>query len=174
MLLQTTRLIIRYFKEADAEDLFDYLSKDDVVKYEPYEAIKTVDEARNIALERSNDHNFLAVTLLDGKLIGNIYFSKGDFDTWEVGYVFNSDYWHKGYATEAMHMIMQYAFTNLSTRRIVAMCNPDNVLSWHLLERLGFRREGHLLKNIYFNKDASGKPIWQDTYEYGILKEEFK
>ena len=54
------------------------------------------------------------------------------------------------------------------------MCNPLNKPSWKLLERLGFRREGHLIKNIYFKKDSLGDPIWSDTYEYGILAEEWK
>lgn len=35
------------------------------------------------------------------------------------------------------------------------------------------RREGHLVKNICFSKDENGSPIWQDTYEYAILKSEW-
>lgn len=35
------------------------------------------------------------------------------------------------------------------------------------------RREGHLVKNIWFSKDENGSPIWQDTYEYAILKSEW-
>jgi len=31
------------------------------------------------------------------------------------------------------------------------------------------RREGHLIQNIYFKTDASGRPLWSDTYEYGLL-----
>ena len=53
------------------------------------------------------------------------------------------------------------------------MCNPKNVQSWRLLERLRLRREGTLLQNIFFKRDAEGKPIWCDTYEYGILKSEW-
>jgi hypothetical protein len=33
------------------------------------------------------------------------------------------------------------------------------------------KREGLLKQNVYFRKDEQGKPIWQDTYEYGILNE---
>jgi len=42
------------------------------------------------------------------------------------------------------------------------------------LERLSFTREGKLRENIYFNKDSNGNPIWIDTYEYGLLKEDIK
>lgn len=38
MNLETERLVIRYFKEEDAQDLYEYLSKEEVVRYEPYDA----------------------------------------------------------------------------------------------------------------------------------------
>lgn len=41
-----------------------------------------------------------------------------------------------------------------------------------LLRRLGFVREGHLNKDIYFRKDKTGNPIWKDTYIYSRLSEE--
>jgi len=53
------------------------------------------------------------------------------------------------------------------------MCNPLNEPSWRLLERLGMRREGHLIKNIYFKKDECGNPIWADTLEYAVLASEW-
>lgn len=53
------------------------------------------------------------------------------------------------------------------------MCNPKNKASWNLLERLHFRKES-LLKNRYFKSDEQGNPIWQDTYEYAILFEEWR
>ena len=68
---------------------------------------------------------------------------------------------------------MSYGFEQLQARRIVAMCNPENTSSWKLLERLHMRREGHLRKNIYFKRDEQGKPIWNDTYEYAILLDEW-
>jgi RimJ/RimL family protein N-acetyltransferase len=53
------------------------------------------------------------------------------------------------------------------------MCNPVNKPSWKLLERLGFRREGCLIKNVYFTTDAAGNPVWADTYIYAILATEW-
>ena len=73
----------------------------------------------------------------------------------------------------AAFAMIDEAFTNQNARRIIAMCNPLNEPSWKLLERLGLRREGHLIKNIYFKEDSFGNPIWADTYEYSILVEEW-
>lgn len=172
--LETERLIIRRFTPEDYIDLYEYLSNGEVVKYEPYD-IYTEEACKNEALQRANNQAFLAVCLKDsGKLIGNLYFQKDDFDTWELGYVFNNKYWGNGYATESAKKVIGYAITELNARRIVAMCNPKNTNSWHLLERLHMRREGHLIKNIYFKCDEKGDPIWSDTYEYGILASEIK
>ncbi|MFA9375999.1 MAG: GNAT family N-acetyltransferase [Lachnotalea sp.] len=171
MRIETERLLIRYFKESDANDLFEYLSKEDVVRFEPY-APYTYDEAISEAKRRAENKNFYAVVLKTGKVIGNLYLAQGEFDTWELGYVFNSDFWGNGYALESAKELITYAFEKCGARRIIAMCNPLNQSSWKLLEHLTFRREGKLIKNIYFFKDACGNPIWQDTYEYGLLKEE--
>lgn len=49
-----------------------------------------------------------------------------------------------------------------------------NTASWKLLEQLNMRREGHLLKNIWFFKNDNDEPILKDSYEYAILKEEWQ
>lgn len=171
--LETERLIIRRFKEEDWEDLYEYLSDEEVVRYEPYQVF-TIEKAQKEAKCRAESPAFFAVCLKENnKLIGNIYFAKQEFKTWEIGYVFNRHYQKKGYATEAAKAIIDYGFNIRRARRIVAMCNPINTASWRLLERLGMRREGHLRQNIYFKKDNEGNPIWSDTYEYAILKDEY-
>lgn len=171
--MKTNRLLIRKFLPDDWQDLFEYLSQEEVVKYEPYDVF-TEEQTRQEAINRSNNSDFWAVCLQDtGKLIGNIYLAKQEFDTWELGYVFNKNYQGSGFATEAARALIEDLFVNQCAYRIIAMCNPQNTASWKLLERLGMRREGHLIKNIWFFKDESGNPIWQDTYEYAILKKEW-
>ncbi len=173
MVIETQRLLIRPFDPADWENLHEYLSDEQVVCYEPYNVF-TADESRLEAIRRSNDPAFWAVCLKDGgKLIGNIYLAGQPFDTWELGYVFNASYQGKGYATEAAACLLDHVFGKLGARRVAAMCNPLNTASWRLLERLGMRREGHLIQNIWFKRDEQGVPIWANTYEYAILAEEW-
>jgi RimJ/RimL family protein N-acetyltransferase len=145
-----------------------------VIRFEPYEVFNE-EQCRHEAIQRSKNNAFLAVCLKESnKLIGNLYFAEQEFNTWELGYVFNQNYQGLGYATEGAMAVLREAFDNMDARRVIAMCNPKNDASWRLLERLGMRREGHLLKNIYFKKDQYGDPIWQDTYEYAILDEEWR
>ena len=55
--------------------------------------------------------------------------------------------------------------------RVYAECDPNNKSSWKLLEVLGFQREAHFRKNVYFWKDETEKPIWKDTYVYAKLND---
>ena len=171
--METKRLIIRPFTKEDADDLYAYLSREEVVRYETYPPF-TREQAAIEAARRAGDPNFHAVVLKgENRVIGNLYFAPGEFNTWELGYVFHDAYWGMGYATEACCALLADAFAQKNVRRVIAMCNPDNIASWHLMERLGMRREGHLWQNIWFFKDENDQPIWQDTYEYAILREEF-
>lgn len=171
-LLETNRLIIRRFQEVDWKDLHEYLSDEEVVFWEPY-GVYTEEESKKEAVGRANSDIFWAVCLKDSnKVIGNLSFQKQDFDTYEIGYVFNKKYQKQGFATESAKAIINYAIKELNARRIIAMCSPKNDSSWKLLERLKMRREGHLLQNVYFKTDERNKPIWLDTYEYAILASE--
>lgn len=175
-LLEAERLYLRYFRKDDWRDLYEYLSDEKVVAYEPY-PVFSEDECKKEALNRSTNHSFIAVCLKDNhKLIGNLYFHQQDpkeFMTWEIGYVFHPSYYGKGLATEACKRLLQYAFEDLGVHRIIALCNPENTPSWHLLERLSMRREGHFKKPAFFQRSMNGQPLWHDAYQSAILVEEY-
>ena len=170
----TERLTIRRFIYTDWLDLHDYLSDPEVVRFEPYEPFDC-EASKAECKRRSKDPSFWAVELKsEHKVIGNIYFARGDFETCELGYVFNRAYWRMGYAKEACRALIDHAFSMLGVHRVVAMCNPANESSWRLMESLGMRREAVHMQNIWFKKDENGEPVWQDTYEYAVLRGEWK
>lgn len=173
-MLKTERLVLRPFEATDAEGLHSYLGDEEVVRYEPY-GVMTPEECRLEAARRASDEAFWAVCLADGTLIGNLYLSGADeFGTREIGYVLAREHWHHGYAEEAARKLMAYAFEWLGTRRIIALCDTRNAASRALMERLGMRREGEFKKNVGFKTDEQGQTIWTDSYQYAILKDEFK
>ena len=173
--LQTERLLLRRFRAADWPDLYRYLADEAVVRYEPYTTY-TEKECRREASARSRDASFIAVCLKEdgGPMIGNLYFAPREYETRELGFVFAARYQGKGYAYESARALIDCAFSSGGVHRIIAVCNPENTASWRLLERLGLRREGHLRQNIWFKEDREGRPLWQDTYEYAILREEWE
>ena len=171
--IETERLIIRKFRPTDYTALYAYLSDYRVVQFEPYEPY-SLEQAKREAEFRSRSDDFFAVTLKDGQLIGNLYLGRRDFGAMELGFVFDTKWQMHGYATEAAAALLDYAFHTLCVHRVKAECNALNRRSWKLMERLGMRREGEFKQNVYFKKDANGKPVWQDTLQYAILKDEWR
>lgn len=169
--METERLILRRFRKTDLQDLYEYLSDEQVVCFEPYKPMNLRETAENLDWRFSTDE-MLAVELKDGgKVIGNVYLGKRDFNAIEIGFVFHRHYWGHSYAAESCRALIEKAFSN-GVHRIYAECDPNNESSWRLLERLGFQREAHLRKNVSFWNDEQGKPIWKDTFVYAILNEE--
>ena len=171
MTIRTERLLLRPFEAGDADDLYAYLSDPEVVKFEPYDPF-TREQCAQEAVSRAANPGFTAV-VLDGHVIGNIWFGQEGEDTYDVGWVFNRAYQGKGYATAAARAVVDDAFRNRGVRRVTAHADPLNPASWRLCERLGMRREGRLVKNVFFKRDEDGNPIWKDTYLYAILAEEW-
>ena len=111
-----------------------------------------------IAVELKSNH----------KVIGNIYLGNRDFQSLEIGFVFNKLYWNQGYAKESCSSIIKHSFKN-GIHRIYAQCDPKNISSCKLLNSLNFRKEGHLISNVFFWKDEDNNPIWKDTLIFALL-----
>src|SRR5690606_29808872 len=79
------------------------------------------------------------------ELIGQVKLTDpyGDYLSSEVGYMLTRAARGKGYASEAVHAVLDYAFNMLQRNRIEAIVYADNTPSCRLLERLGFVREGY-------------------------------
>lgn len=168
MIAETERLILRRYHEGDLQDLFEYLSDAKVVEFEPYKQMSLDETKENLAWRIGTDEMIAVELKSSHKMIGNVYMGKREFGALEIGYVFNRNYWGKGYALESCQTLIRQAFSN-GIHRIYAECDPENIGSWKLLEALGFRREAHFKQNVWFWQDDNGKPIWKDTYVYARL-----
>ncbi len=173
--LHTSRLIVRAFRAGDAGDLHAYLSDPQTYIFEPGAPI-TSEEAAAMAADLATSPHFWAVEVAaTGRQIGQIYLKQVEpleHLTCELGYILNPAYQRQGYAAEAATAVVAHAFAERGIHRIYAHCNPENVASWKLLERIGFRREGLLRQNVFFRRDAAGAPLWTDTLVYARLAEE--
>ena len=171
--IETSRLLLRPFEERDYDDLYEFLSQRREEQFEAYPGI-TYENGREHLRYRLGSGDFFAIELKEtGKVIGNIYYGARDFDAREVGYIVNKDYQRRGLAKEALAAVLHYGFEH-GLHRACAECDPRNVCSWGLLEKLGFQREALLRQNVWFQKDEQGNPIWQDTYVYAMLPQDFE
>lgn len=80
----------------------------------------------------------------------------------EVGYLLKLDAQGKGVASEALKLIVNYAFISLNLNKLIALCSTDNIGSFKVLEKAGFSREGCLKRNSFRNNRYS------DDYLYGL------
>jgi RimJ/RimL family protein N-acetyltransferase len=84
----------------------------------------------------------------------------------EIGYTLDPSAWGQGYATEAVHALTERLWSNDQVTRISAMLHPDNVGSAQVLERTGFRCEGHTRLSYWVGDDNS------DDLLYGMTRDD--
>ena len=177
--LRTERLLLRPYLSEDADAFYQYMSDDAVLRFEPYPPLDRASSDEELA-KRISDPDFIAVCLPPdddhpwGRLIGHIFFSPCAFSSWEIGWMLDRAYWKQGYAKEAAAAVITAAFSTGLAHRVIAMCNPENEASERLMVRLGMRCEGRLVKNLYFQTDDDGTPLWLDTVMYAVLCEEWQ
>lgn len=176
MLKKTKRLTLRRFREDDWGDLYDMLSDEETVKYDRESRISSFDGARMEAERRARDDLCVAVCLGSegGKVIGSLVYSLDMDECSEIGCTINREYWHKGYAREAVEALIEYIFCVEGMYRIEAWCDTRNERAWGLLESIGFVREGMLRKNLCRERDERGEWMRADSYAYGLLRDEWE
>lgn len=176
MHIETDRMIIRDFEEKDVAGLYEYLAAPPVNCFHS-EKVNSYDEAVEKLKERQSGGHFgncYAVCLRDSdSIIGEVFAKKEGLDTYSVGWHFNLKYGGKGYATEAAEALLNDLFEK-DARRIYAYAEDNNLASQKLCKRLGMRKEGLFLEFISFIHNADGTPHYENTYQYAILKKEWK
>lgn len=94
-----------------------------------------------------------------GKIIGSIGLNEvvwGAFRSCFLGYKLDQDYLNRGYMTQAVALLTDYAFTELKLHRIEANVMPRNKQSLRVLEKNGFIHEG--ISHKYLNING----VWED------------
>jgi len=89
---------------------------------------------------KAGDAVFL-ITLRDGTIVGGCGIVSED-ETPELGYWLGVPYWGNGYATEALHAVVDYAFTDLGHEALQAGARVTNPASRRVLEKCGFQWTG--------------------------------
>ena len=184
-MLETKRLYLRPFREGDGPDVLEYL-KEPMVHCFACMKLNSLEEAQKAVMERAEDAEYtFAIVLKDtGKVIGQIdahpESSQPDMaenfirDTFSPCWMLNQDYHGRGYAYEAAKAFFDYLFYQKGARRIYAYTEDDNLSSQRLCQKLGMRREGLFREFVSFVSDANGEPVYENTYQYAILKREWE
>ena len=88
-------------------------------------------------------------------------------------WMLNPAYQGTGYAFEAALAFFDYLFHQKGTRRIYAYTEDYNLPSQNLCKKLGMRQEGMFMEFVSFVNDTEGNPIYENTMQWAILKNEW-
>lgn len=174
--ISTARLVLRPFKRGDLAAFTAYRNHPDVARYQSWASYTDADAkaffAEQQTLRFDTDGTWFQIAAehqANGALVGDVavhFFDEGRQA--ELGVTFDVAAQRQGFALEAVSRVIELLFADLGKHRIVATMDALNVRAQRLLERQGFRREGHYRENIFF------KGAWGDEYGYALLNREWR
>jgi [ribosomal protein S5]-alanine N-acetyltransferase len=117
------------------------------------------------------DACFFICRQTDGAILGSINLSqifRGGFQSAYVGYQIGAEFAGQGYMTEALALMLHYAFADLNLHRLEANIQPGNAASIALVKRAGFVQEGFSRKYL----KICGR--WRDHERWAILVDDWR
>ena len=176
--LRTARLDLRPYESGDLDDLRAMHGREEVTRY-LYRDVQDDDELREtlvkkqqrVRLEKEGDGlNPVAVLRDTGEVVGDasLFYASEAHGTGEVGFVLKPEFQGRGLATEMGAEMLRIGFEVVGLHRVIGRCDARNTASWQVMERLGMRREAHLLQNEWV------KGEWCDEISYAMLEDEWR
>lgn len=156
IILETERTFLREMTTNDLPDLSEILQDPETMT--AYEHAFSDHEVclwlkRQLDRYRENGFGLWAVIALENhQFLGQcgltLQHVEG-IDELEIGYLFKRRFWHCGYATETARGVLNYAETQLQSRRTVCTIRDGNAPSQRVAERLGMQIERTFIKRYY-------------------------
>jgi len=189
--LETERLVLRRFTEADVDHLVDLDSDPEVMRFltggtpTPRAVIESEILPRFLRYYQrfAGFGYWAAVEKATGAFLG--WFNlvppeDGSPDDVELGYRLHRSAWGHGYATEGAHALIRQGFTELGVRRVHATTYQDNLASRRVMEKVGMRlvrsyrlTPADLVAEGTFH--STSQDLWEgDEVEYALVKAEWE
>lgn len=171
------RLVLRDFAPDDWPDVYAFASPPEAAQFQTWGPHSPEDSrgyvVRAIASAQDDPRlRFRLATVLSaqGKVIGagDLKIHSQHFRNGEIGYAIHPDYWGQGYATEVARLLLEFGFASLGLHRIGGTCDPRNIASARVLEKVGMQYEGRLRETLLI-RDG-----WRDSSLYSILEHEWR
>lgn len=173
----TERLVIRMPKPGDGKVVYDAMmaSMNELKQWLPFAQKEQTEQdvelnirSAHISFLKREDLRLLVFLKETGEFIASSGLHRINWSVpkFEIGYWIDSRFSGKGYMTEAVKGISEFAFHELKARRVEIRCDVRNLKSRAIPERLGFTLEG-ILKNDALSVD--GKEL-RDTCVYAKTK----
>ena len=174
--LESERLVLRRFRDSDLAPFVAYRNDPEVARYQSWDSFDEQD-ARTFIREMESAQpgvpgewfQFAIESKEAEVLVGDCALQVDGQEPYraEMGFTLAREHQGKGFASEAVSRLLDYAFDVLGLHRVEAIADCRNKPSWTLLERVGLRQEGHFHQSVWF------KGEWSDEYLYAVLKDEW-
>jgi RimJ/RimL family protein N-acetyltransferase len=174
--LSSSRLTLRWLRDADAPDVFAVFRDSEVMRYWSSPPMQRLAEAAELI--RRIHELFRSRTLFQwgiasqssDAILGTctLFHLDATHRRAEIGFALGRAHWGQGLATEAVELLIGFAFDRLNLHRLEADVDPRNDRSLQLLERQGFQREGLLRERYHLNGELP------DAVVLGLLRREWK
>ena len=178
--LRTRRLVLRDVGDGDFSTLLRLRTDPDISRFVDWPETELSTEAwvRNLIAEMQTKtlgadpgwYQLAVEEQADGRMVGDLGIGIGvpGPRQAEIGSRVLPEFQRQGLAREALEAIIGHLFDAYDLHRITALVAVENVASVALLERLGFRREGHFRRSFW--KDGR----WLDDYAFAMLAEDWQ
>lgn len=171
--IETERLVLRIPSVADAEAIFNSYAHDaKVTRYLTWRPHTRIQETKDLlanyvaAWAKNERFPYVIIIKATGEVAGMIGIRIIHFKA-DIGYVLSAQFWGKGFATEALRSLVEWALSQDSIYRVWALCDVDNLTSARVLEKAGMQREG-LLRREIIHPNISDEP--RNCFCYAIAK----
>jgi len=172
--LETERLVLRPITVEDLGFVYELFSRPETNRYSGHEELGSLEEAEELYdkyMRPGPPSRFrVAVELKEtGEPVGTLgLYSYSERDRRaELGYDLLEEHWGRGIMTEAVREVLSYGFEALGLNRVEATMDPLNTRSVRLVERLGFKREGHMRERYIYK---GGR---RDEIVYGLIRSDW-
>jgi ribosomal-protein-alanine N-acetyltransferase len=177
--LETKHLVLREFRDSDAQAVFDIFAQDDVTRSLGSETMQSMEEAERkvagrIGLFRNEQGIRWGITLKarGDVVIGScgFYMLNWYFYSCEIGYELHPRYWRRGIMTEALTAAINLSYSDrffFRLNRIQALTYVHSEPSIGLLKKLGFKEEGIRREYAYW------KGQFHDLCCFSLLRQDW-
>ncbi|CDY15325.1 BnaC04g42980D [Brassica napus] len=150
------RISLRPMILSDVDDYMVWATDAKVARFCSWEPCTSREEAIKYITDSVLTHPWLrAICLEDDRPNGYILIMSVDKIRKEIGYLLTKKYWGKGFATEAVRLVTAEVFKEMpEVERLEALVDVDNIGSQRVLEKVGFTREGVLMRNFIVMKGS--------------------
>ncbi|XAZ25337.1 GNAT family N-acetyltransferase [Sinorhizobium sp. B11] len=165
VIFRTPRLVARMWENGDADLIQDLHSTIETTRYmsgaAPWSREKCEERLRSYFAEQARDGTtkYKIVSREDGRFIGRAGISLFHTGEYEMGYAFYAGEWGKGYASEIAAGLADWFFAEGIAPHFVAFTHPDNLVSQHILKKIGMRERGPIfiegVKGVEFEMTAA-------------------